>query len=47
MNRFSDRQILRQKCVRILDLASILQGFVDLINTDCGFCLQFSSDPGL
>ena len=44
--------------LRILDLANILHGFADLIHTadcefikyfgsDCGFCLQFSSDPGL
>jgi hypothetical protein len=50
VNRFSDR--------RISDLANILHGFADLINTvdcgfikyfgsDCGFRLQFSSDPGL
>ena len=37
-NRFSDRRISQKKIVRILDLANILHGFADLINTaDFGF----------
>ena len=39
MNRFSDpASDFTEKIVRISDLANILHGFSDLINTaDCGF----------
>ena len=59
MNRSSDRRISPKKLFGFReDLANILHGFADLINTadcgfilyfgsDCGFRLQFSSDPGL